>query len=106
MAVVNVDKMTLREIHDLEVKLAKAKLQARDKARVELRDKIEKIVDGSGFSVAELFGFTAKGKGRGKSVAKYANPDDRSETWTGRGRKPNWLLAKLKKGASADDFAI
>lgn len=106
MAVVNVDKMSLREINDLEAKLARAKSQAREKSRIELKEKIEKIVDGSGFTVAELFGFAAKGKGRGKSVAKYANPDNRSETWTGRGRKPNWLLAKLKKGASAEDFAI
>lgn len=106
MAVMNVDKMTLREIHDLEAKLAKAKSQARDKARVEMKEKIEKIVDGSGFTVAELFGYSVKGKARGKSVAKYANPDNRSETWTGRGRKPNWLVAKLKKGANAEDFAI
>ncbi len=106
MAVMNVDKMTLKEINDLEAKLARAKSQARDKARIELRDKIEKIVDGSGFTVAELFGFAAKGKSRGKSVAKYANPDDRSQTWTGRGRKPNWLVARLKKGAKADDFSL
>jgi DNA-binding protein H-NS len=51
----------------------------------------------------ELFG----GRGRGKgSAAKYANPDNRTETWTGRGRKPNWLVAKLKKGANIADFAI
>lgn len=106
MAVMNVDKMTLKEINDLEAKLTRAKSQAREKARVELKDKIEKLVDGSGFSVPELFGFATKGKTRGKSVAKYANPDNRSETWTGRGRKPNWLIAKLKKGASAEDFSI
>jgi DNA-binding protein H-NS len=106
MAAVNVDRMSLREINDLEAKLAKAKSQAREKARIELKEKIEKLVDGSGFTVGELFGFAARGKGRGKSVARYANPDNRSDTWTGRGRKPNWLVAKLKKGANMEDFAI
>ena len=106
MAVMNVDKMSLKEINDLEAKLAKVKSHARDKAKSDLREKIEKLVDGSGFTVAEIFGFATKGKGRGKSAAKFANPDNRSETWTGRGRKPNWLVAKLKKGAKADDFAI
>jgi DNA-binding protein H-NS len=106
MAAVNVDRMTLKEINDLEAKLAKAKAQAREKARIELKEKIEKLVDGSGFTVSELFGFAARGKGRGKSVARYANPDNRSDTWTGRGRKPNWLVAKLKKGANTEDFAI
>ena len=40
------------------------------------------------------------------SVAKYANPANRAETWTGRGRKPNWLVAKLKKGGKIENFAI
>jgi DNA-binding protein H-NS len=49
----------------------------------------------------ELFG----GRGKGKvSVAKYANPDDRSQTWTGRGRKPNLLIAKVKKGATLEQL--
>ena len=56
----------------------------------------------------ELFGGPGRGNGRKKSVsiAKYANPDDKTDTWTGRGRKPNWLLARLKKGAKLSDFAI
>ena len=41
-----------------------------------------------------------------REAIKYANPDDHSQTWTGRGRRPFWLLARLKKGASLEDFAI
>jgi DNA-binding protein H-NS len=56
-----------------------------------------------------LFGGT-RGRGAGKSksvgVAKYANPENRSDTWTGRGRKPNWLVERLKKGADLSDFEI
>ena len=106
MAVVNVDKMSLREINDLEAKIAKAKSAARDKAKGDLRDKIDRLVDGSGFTIAELYGFASRGRGRSKSAAKYANPDNRAETWTGRGRKPNWLVARLKKGAKLEDFSI
>ncbi len=106
MAAVNVDRMTLKEINDLEAKIAKAKSAARDKAKSDLKDKIDRLVEGSGFTIAELYGFAARGRGRSKSAAKYANPDNKSETWTGRGRKPNWLVARLKKGAKMDDFAI
>ncbi len=106
MAAVNVDRMTLKEINDLEAKIAKAKSAARDKAKSDLKDKIDRLVDGSGFTIAELYGYTARGRGRSKSAAKYANPENKSETWTGRGRKPNWLVARLKKGAKMDDFAI
>lgn len=106
MAAVNVDRMTLKEINDLEAKIAKAKSAVRDKAKSDLKDRIDRLVDGSGFTIAELYGFVVRGRGRSKSAAKYANPENKSETWTGRGRKPNWLVARLKKGAKMDDFAI
>jgi DNA-binding protein H-NS len=106
MAAVNVDRMSLKEINDLEAKIAKAKSAAREKAKSDLKDRIDRLVEGSGFTVAELYGFAARGRGRSKSAAKYANPENKSETWTGRGRKPNWLVARLKKGAKMDDFAI
>jgi DNA-binding protein H-NS len=37
---------------------------------------------------------------------KYRNPDNASETWSGRGRKPRWLEERLAKGAPLEDFAI
>lgn len=106
MAAINVDKMSLKDINDLEAKLQKAKLQARDRAKGDLRDKIDRLLDGSGFTIHELYGLPGRGRGRGKSAAKYANPDNRAETWTGRGRKPNWLVARMSKGAKLSDFAI
>lgn len=106
MAILNVDKLTLKQLSDLEAKLAKAKSQVRDRSKVELKDKIDRLIDGSGLTVAEIYGFAAKGRGRTKSAAKYANPESPSDTWTGRGRRPLWLVARMKKGASMEDFAI
>lgn len=103
MAIVNVDKMTLKDLLDLEQKVQKSINTARDRERAEVKQALAKLAEKRGFSVSELYG----GRGRGKtSVAKYANPANRAETWTGRGRKPNWLVAKLKKGAKMENFAI
>jgi DNA-binding protein H-NS len=103
MASVNVDKMSLKELFDLEAKVQKAIAGARERERAEVKHAMAQLAEKRGFSMSELFG----GRGRGKvSAAKYANPDNRSETWTGRGRKPNWLVAKLKKGANIADFAL
>ena len=38
--------------------------------------------------------------------AKYKNPNDESQTWTGRGRKPVWVQALLDEGFSLADLAI
>ena len=89
----------------LEAKLKSAIEQARIKESVALKEKMADLAATHGFSVDELFG----GKlGRKKSarVAKYANPDDKFDTWTGRGRKPFWLVGRLKKGAKLSDFEI
>ncbi|MDI4231601.1 H-NS histone family protein [Bradyrhizobium sp. Arg237L] len=37
---------------------------------------------------------------------KYRNPDQPSETWAGRGKKPRWLVAQLRLGKRIDDFKI
>ena len=52
MASVNVDKMSLKELLDLEAKLEKAIAAARDRERSEVKQKIEAIVQNAGFSLS------------------------------------------------------
>ena len=106
MRQINVDKLSLKDLITLELKVKKAIALAKERERTELKQRIEVMAQDSGFSVDELF---ARGRGamKGRTVApKYVNPDNSSETWTGRGRKPKWLVAKLSKGAKMDQFAI
>jgi DNA-binding protein H-NS len=37
---------------------------------------------------------------------KFQNPEVPSETWSGRGKTPRWLVAALKSGHKLEDFAI
>jgi DNA-binding protein H-NS len=39
-------------------------------------------------------------------LPKYRNPDQPSETWSGRGKQPRWLAAQLRSGKQIDDFLI
>jgi DNA-binding protein H-NS len=39
-------------------------------------------------------------------LPKYRNPDNKSETWAGRGKKPRWLSAQLKSGKQIEDFRV
>ena len=106
MRQINVDKLSLKDLITLELKVKKAIAMAKERERTELKHRIETMAQDSGFSVDELF---ARGRGamKGRTVApKYVNPDNSSETWTGRGRKPKWLVAKLSKGAKMDQFVI
>ncbi len=41
-----------------------------------------------------------------KVLPKYCNPQTPSETWSGRGKQPRWLVAALKSGHKLDEFKI
>jgi len=38
-------------------------------------------------------------------LPKYRNPQT-SETWSGRGKRPRWLVAAMKSGRRIEDFRI
>jgi|SRR5882757_1965755 len=37
---------------------------------------------------------------------KYRNPNEPSETWSGRGKQPRWLAAALRTGHTIEEFVI
>ena len=39
-------------------------------------------------------------------LPKYRNPANPGETWSGRGKRPVWVVAQLKSGKELDDLAI
>ena len=41
-----------------------------------------------------------------KNPAKFCNPDNPSQTWTGQGMAPNWLKELVKQGHNKDEFLI
>lgn len=53
-------------------------------------------------------GLTQTGKPRRKYprvLPKYRNPQT-SETWSGRGKRPRWLVAAMKSGKRIEEFRI
>jgi DNA-binding protein H-NS len=98
------ERMSYKDLTELEMRIRKAKAGVHDRTRNELKEKIEAMVAAAGFKMSDLFGGRG-GKGR-KVAAKYANPDDPSETWTGRGRMPRWLSAKVKSGDKVEKYLI
>lgn len=41
-----------------------------------------------------------------KVLPKYRNPSAPTDTWSGRGKQPRWLVAALRSGFKLDDFLI
>jgi DNA-binding protein H-NS len=73
-----------------------------NKRLVECRAEIEKQLAAiPGQSKGKPSGKSLKGK---KVPPKYRSPS--GETWAGRGRRPKWLVAAMKKGRKVEDFLI
>jgi len=81
-----------------------------DKAASTRRELEQRLaaIEGLGVSSAGKRGPKARGsKLKGRKVApKYRNPNNRAETWAGRGATPRWLRALLKGGHKLEEFAI
>lgn len=58
-----------------------------------------------GIVAADLGGRGKAGKRASKGVVLYANPAG-GNGWTGKGRKPNWVVEALANGRSLSDFLI
>ena len=98
------EKLSVAQLVELERRVVAAIVQRKAEEARDVKEKMQALAEKSGFSLRELFGGKRGGK-RGPVAIKYRNPKDPSQTWTGRGRKPNWLVAALKKGAKLDSFS-
>lgn len=97
--------LSLEALKKLKRDVEKAIENFESRKRKEALAAIEEKAKEMGFSLSELTGGAAPKKAS-KVAPKYADPQDPSQTWTGRGRKPKWVEAALSSGKSMDDLAI
>lgn len=102
---VDLNILSLKELKELQSQVAKAIAGFEDRKKKEALAELEEKARALGFSLAELTGIAVTRK-RAPATAKYANPANASDTWSGRGRKPRWFDAALKSGKKPDDMAI
>ena len=104
----DLDSLSRAELMKLrsDVDRAIATLSDREKRRA--REAAERAVAEFGFTLADVATLpAARGKGRAaKSPARYRNPANPSQTWSGRGRRPEWVNAALAEGKGLNDLAI
>jgi DNA-binding protein H-NS len=96
--------MKLENMPTAELQALRAEVEAVIQAKIaERREQLE----GELSKLAAIFGErTARNaKATKRSVsAKYRNPDNVTEIWSGRGRRPLWLEAQLKAGKELELF--
>lgn len=102
---IDINTLSLKELKDLQAQVGKAIATFEDRKKKAALAELEDKARAMGFSLAELTGAATVRK-RSPTVARYANPADPGDTWSGRGRKPRWFIAALAAGRSPEDLAI
>ena len=91
-----IEKMTYKELLQLEAKVANAKEKAKAAEKAKLVARIDKVTQQHGFKLQELFNqpkatpVSHRPKPR-RNFKKVFHPEDRTKFWTGYGPKPKWL---------------
>lgn len=106
--------LSLKELKDLQVSVAKTIANYEDKKRKEALSALEAVAREKGFTLSELLYrdgsvSTVGTKKTRKTLPvepKYRNPHNKQDTWSGRGRKPSWFQAALGAGKTAEDMLI
>lgn len=107
MAKMNLDKLSVKELRDFMQK-AEKQIETRKKTELKsVRQQVKEIIKDNGYTPADIFpALKANMKPTSTVAAKYCNPEDPEQTWTGRGRKPKWVEAQLQKGKKLEALTI
>ncbi len=101
----DLEKMSYAELTEMEARIERLKLDKQNSERAMVRKQLMDMAKEHGFDIRELI--DGRKKGKGSVAAKYRDPKNPQNTWTGRGRMPRWMAAATKGGkASKDDFLI
>jgi DNA-binding protein H-NS len=97
--------MTLEKMPTGKLEALRAEVEAMIATRVaERREELQSQLS----ELLEIIGHD-RGRGRTKTrkvAAKYRNPKNAKEAWSGRGRMPLWLGAAIKAGKTREDFLV
>ena len=105
MPSIDLNSMSLAELKELQRDVNKAVSTFEDRKKKEALAVLEEQARQMGFSISELTGAKVA-RTRAPASVKYANPADRSETWSGRGRKPRWFSDAIAAGAAPESLLV
>lgn len=109
--------MTRKELEKLKSDVEKALEKAATRDLRAAKKAAEKAAAEFGFSLTDISGspepaakpkrkYTKRKAAKPAGIAKYRNPADDSQTWTGKGRQPNWFRAAMDAGTDPSDMEI
>lgn len=103
----DLNKMDKQELEQLRADVDQALKTLEARRFKDARDAVIAAAKEHGFKLEDLVSGASTGaRTKSKLPPKFANPDDASQTWSGRGRKPQWFNEAIAAGKTEDDLAV
>jgi DNA-binding protein H-NS len=110
----NLDAMSIDEmwqLHEritevLSIRLTSEKRELERRLAKLRREKDKPLLDRPAAADGDLKRESRQYRKYARVVPKYRNPNEPSETWSGRGKQPRWLTAALLTGHKIEEFAV
>jgi DNA-binding protein H-NS len=93
------------QLRDLQKQLERELKKRESEDLAKAREQILAIAQSVGVPVKDLIGGAVRAK-TGSVAARYRNPADSSQQWTGRGRQPKWVKEWVDAGKALDGLRI
>jgi DNA-binding protein H-NS len=106
----DLSSMTLPALQALQWRVEKALAEYGSRKKAQAIRAVIEAAGQHGYSLTDLFGAVAvkklqlAPKRRAAVAQKYRNPVNSELTWSGRGRKPLWVVAALEEGKTLADL--
>lgn len=103
------ENFSLDDLYQLQTQVDREIKRRRLQGKKEVLQKIRAIAASGGYSLEELVqgGESGEVAKVGRVVPpKYRDPENAEQTWTGRGKRPRWVVGALQAGKSLDDLII
>ena len=98
MASIDLESLDIDQLAELRAK-AQTEIASREKGnRKEVRAELERCVAAEGYRMSDIFpelGAASSSSSRRKRPAKYRDPQNPEQAWSGIGRTPKWVQAIL-----------
>jgi DNA-binding protein H-NS len=105
---IDLSRLTIPELQALAQEIETEIVTRRESERQRVLDQMRELAGSIGLSLEEMLGSPERGDrvAKAKVAAKYRHPDDPSLTWSGRGKRPNWVKEWTTSGKAIEDLAV
>lgn len=102
---IDLSNFSFQQLRELEQQVAEQIASRQTQERAKAQQQILALAKSVGLSLEEILNAKVP-KQRQRAAVRFQNPQDSSQTWSGRGRQPRWVRAYVEAGNALESLLV